>query len=150
MPYVSVPKDLFAIKTKFMFNLTKRQVTCFAVGAGVGLLLYFTLKQAEIDTTISSLIMMAVMSPFFLFAMYEKNGKPLEVILEQLITYKFLIAKERPYQTKNIYTLLEEQDRINKEVERVVNKNQNKAKTKQGRKETNQGDNGKKQKEKVI
>lgn len=136
MPYVSVPKDLFAIKTKFMFNLTKRQVTCFSSGGGVGLLLYFTLKQSAMDTTVSSLIMMAVMTPFFMFAMYEKNGKPLEVILEQAITYKFLVAKERPYQTKNIYTLLEEQDRINKEVARVVNTKQTKAN--QRRKETHQ------------
>lgn len=138
MPYVSVPKDLFAIKTKFMFNLTKRQVICFASGGGVGLLLYFTLKQTEIDTTVSALIMMAVMTPFFMFAMYEKNGKPLEVILEQAITYKFLVAKERPYQTKNIYTLLEEQDRINKEVDKIVNKNQSKEKLIQGAKTKNQ------------
>ena len=29
MAYVPVPKDLNAVKTKVMFNLTKRQILCF-------------------------------------------------------------------------------------------------------------------------
>ena len=30
MAYVPVPKDLNAVKTKVLFNLTKRQLICFA------------------------------------------------------------------------------------------------------------------------
>ena len=30
--YVTVPKDLSQVKTKFLFNLTKRQVICFGCG----------------------------------------------------------------------------------------------------------------------
>ena len=33
MAYVPVPKDLTKVKTKVMFNLTKRQLVCFASGA---------------------------------------------------------------------------------------------------------------------
>ena len=29
MAYVPVPKDLTAVKTKVLFNLTKRQLVCF-------------------------------------------------------------------------------------------------------------------------
>ena len=29
MAYVSIPKDLSRVKSKFLFNLTKRQVVCF-------------------------------------------------------------------------------------------------------------------------
>ena len=32
MAYVTVPKDLTKIKSKVMFNLTKRQLICFSVG----------------------------------------------------------------------------------------------------------------------
>lgn len=141
MPYVSVPKDIFAIKTKFMFNLTKRQVTCFTSGGGVGLISYFALQQYTINTTISSILMMIIMTPFFMFAMYEKNGKPLEVVLEQVIKHKFLVDSQRPYKTKNIYTLLEEQDRINGEVSRIVNKN--KTKNDKRRTQKNQGNSNK-------
>ena len=37
MPYIPVPKDLTRVKTKFLFNLTKRQLVCFGGGALVGL-----------------------------------------------------------------------------------------------------------------
>ena len=33
MPYIPVPKDLTRVKTKFLFNLTKRQFVCFGGGA---------------------------------------------------------------------------------------------------------------------
>ena len=31
--YVNVPKDLTKVKTKVLFNLTKRQLICFGSGA---------------------------------------------------------------------------------------------------------------------
>ena len=37
MAYVPVPKDLNKVKTKVMFNLTRRQLVCFTAGALVGL-----------------------------------------------------------------------------------------------------------------
>ncbi len=36
MAYVPVPKDLTKVKTKVMFNLTKRQLICFTGGALIG------------------------------------------------------------------------------------------------------------------
>ena len=32
MAYVSIPKDLNTVKTKVLFNLTKRQLVCFGCG----------------------------------------------------------------------------------------------------------------------
>ena len=32
MAYVNVPKDLTKVKTKVLFNLTKRQLICFGSG----------------------------------------------------------------------------------------------------------------------
>ena len=37
MAYVPVPKDLSKVKTKVAFNLTKRQIVCFAVALLLGL-----------------------------------------------------------------------------------------------------------------
>ena len=39
MAYVPVPKDLTKVKTKVMFNLTKRQLICFGGGALLGVLM---------------------------------------------------------------------------------------------------------------
>ena len=48
--------------------------------------------------------MILVMLPFFLFAMYEKNGQPLEVFLGHQIQNKFIRPKVRIYQTNNLYS----------------------------------------------
>ena len=45
MAYVSVPKDLTKVKNKVAFNLTKRQIICFAAAAAVGLPFYFLTRQ---------------------------------------------------------------------------------------------------------
>ena len=46
MAYVPVPKDLSKVKTKVAFNLTKRQIVCFAAALLFGLLLFFLLKDS--------------------------------------------------------------------------------------------------------
>ena len=45
--------------------------------------------------------MMIVMLPLFFLAMYEKDGQPLEVVVEHFIQTKFVRPKVRPYQTDN-------------------------------------------------
>ena len=77
MAYVPVPKDLTRVKTKFLFNLTKRQVFCFGLGALVCVPLFFVTKDT-MGSSMAALIMIAAMMPFFMFAMYEKNGQPLK------------------------------------------------------------------------
>ena len=102
MAYVPVPKDLSKIKTKVAFNLTKRQIICFAVALIVGLPLFFLLKDST-GTSAASFVMIVVMLPCFLMAMYEKHGQPLEVVVKNIIQTKFVRPKERPYQTQNLY-----------------------------------------------
>lgn len=46
MAYVPVPKDLSKVKTKVAFNLTKRQIVCFAAALLFGLPLFFLLKDS--------------------------------------------------------------------------------------------------------
>ena len=96
MAYVPVPKDLSKVKTKVAFNLTKRQIVCFAAALLFGLPLFFLLKDST-GTSLASMAMIAVMLPCFLFAMYEKHGQPLEVVIKNIIQTKFIAPKERPY-----------------------------------------------------
>lgn len=46
MAYVPVPKDLSKIKTKVAFNLTKRQIVCFAAKTHYRLAAFFLLKDS--------------------------------------------------------------------------------------------------------
>lgn len=122
MAYVPVPKDLSKIKTKVAFNLTKRQIICFAVALIVGLPLFFLLKDSA-GTSAATLVMIVVMLPCFLMAMYEKHGQPLEVVVRNIIQTKFVRPKERPYQTQNLYAVLEKQRKLEKEVFTIVKGN---------------------------
>ena len=99
MAYVPVPKDLNAVKTKVMFNLTKRQLICFGSGAAVGVPLFFLCKSF-MNTSVAAIIMIIVMLPFMLMAMYEKNGQPLEKIVWNIVQVCFLRPKQRPYQSQ--------------------------------------------------
>lgn len=120
MAFVPVPKDLNAVKTKVLFNLTKRQLICFGSGAAVGVPLFFLIK-AHAASSAAALCMIVVMLPFFLFAMYEKNGQPLEKVIRDIIRVCFVRQKKRPYVTNNFYAVVERQANLDKEVYGIVN-----------------------------
>ena len=119
MAYVPVPKDLNAVKTKVLFNLTKRQLICFGGGALIGVPLFFLLKT-QIAVSGAAICMIIVMLPAFLLGMYEKNGQHLEVILGHLIEATFIRPKERPYKTNNHYAALERYAQANDEIINII------------------------------
>ena len=102
MAYVTVPKDLSKVKNKVVLNLTKRQLICMGIGAALGVPVYF-LTRNLIGTSNAATLMMMVMLPAFLFAMYEKDGMFLEQILYNMIRVKFLNPSIRRYETVNLY-----------------------------------------------
>ena len=117
--YVSVPRDLTKVKSKVIFNLTKRQIICFLVAALIGVPSFFLIKSvAEINVAVMG--MMVVMMPIFFFAMYEKNGRPLEVYLGHFIEAVFIRPKKRPYRTDNYYAALHRCAAAKEEVEEIV------------------------------
>ena len=117
--YISVPRDLTKVKSKVMFNLTKRQLICFGLAALVGVPSFFLLKLAFSIST-SVMIMMVIMMPFFFLAMYEKHGQPLEVFLKHFIQANFVRPKTRPYKTDNYYAALIRQAKAEEEVDKIV------------------------------
>ena len=121
MPYVTVPKDVTKVKTKVLFNLTKRQLVCFGSGLLIGVPLFF-LSRGPLGNTTATMLMILAMVPAFLLAMYEKNGQYLEVILRNMIRSVFLRPKKRYYKTNNFYAVIERQNQLDKEVYRIVHK----------------------------
>ncbi len=122
MAYVTIPKDLSRVQSKVLFGLTKRQVICFGAAAVIGVPLFFLTKET-LGTTTAALCMILVMLPFFLFAMYQRNGQPLEVFLGHLIENKFIRPKVRIYQTNNLYSALVRQYELEQEVRKIAGKN---------------------------
>ena len=119
MAYVTIPKDLTKVKSKVLFGLTRRQLICFGAAILVGVPLFFLLRNA-VDSSVATLCMILIMLPFFLFAMYERHGQPLEVILGQMIQAMFVRPAIRPYQTNNLYSAIERQIQVENEVRAVV------------------------------
>ncbi|MCR4908764.1 MAG: PrgI family protein [Lachnospiraceae bacterium] len=115
---VDVPKNLSGIKTKVALNLTKRQLICFGAAAATGIPLYLVTKKA-IGTDIAAIIMIAVMLPFFLLAMYEKDGMPAEKVLKLVIRQKYLSPGIRRYRSENLFRQMEERENMRREVIRL-------------------------------
>ena len=92
MAYVSVPKDLTRVKNKVAFNLTRRQIICFGAAGLIGIPFYI-LTRDVIGNSSAMMGMVVLMIPAFLFAMYEKDGMPLEKVLMNMITVNLY---ERP------------------------------------------------------
>ncbi len=128
MAYVPVPKDLTRVKSKFLFNLTKRQVVCFGLGALVGVPVFFLTKES-IGVSMAAVLMIIIMLPFFMFAMFERNGQPLEVLLRHYVQARFIRPRTRVYETENFYAALEQNTRNRREVRKILH-GKEKAKTK--------------------
>ena len=105
MAFVSVPKDLTKVKNKIIFNLTKRQLICFGIAAAVGLPFYF-LSRGIIGSSNAATGMCLLMLPAFLFAMYEKDGLPLEKVLknmmENMYEKKYTVVRKKKGGTKGV------------------------------------------------
>ena len=134
--YISVPRDLTKVKSKVMFNLTKRQLICFGLAALIGVPSFFLLKTVvKVNTAVMG--MMVIMMPFFFLAMYEK----MQAVFKR--------PKIRPYMTDNYYAALLRQAKAEKEVENIVRLSQkestgkqevqNARRVKQGRTEGSKG-----------
>ena len=117
--YIPDPRDLTRVKSKILFNLTKRQLICFGAGALIGVPSSFLLKTLG-TTSMAVICMMVIMLPFFFLGMYEKDGQPLEKIAKQFIEAKFVRPKVRPYRTNNYYAALIRQAEVEREIEHVL------------------------------
>jgi len=99
------------VKTKFLFNLTARQLICFSTAAAIGVPTYLLTKGA-LGNSGAVLVMIAVMLPAFFVAMYERDGQPAEKILRNLLRMRFFFTGTRPYRTENFYNIIDEEGKF--------------------------------------
>ena len=108
-----------AVKTKVLFNLTRRQLICFGIGGAVALPLFFLCKK-YMEASVASLVMIFALLPFMLLGIYEKNGQPFEKTVQNILQVCFLRPKTRPYMTDNFYSAVERQAELDNEVHQIV------------------------------
>ena len=102
MAYVSVPKDLNKIKSKFAFGLTGSQIVHILSGAALGVPLFF-LTRGSLGNGPAMLILFACVAPFAFLALYEKDGQPARKWLYIMLRHK-IFPQRRIYRTQNFYS----------------------------------------------
>ena len=122
MAYVSVPKDLSKVKTKVIFNLTKRQLVCFGAAAAVGVPAFF-ISKGLLGNSAAVMVMIVLMLPAFFMAMYEKDGQPAERLLLNIVRAKFFYPIVRPYKTENFYHVIEMEGKLFEQTEKTAEEN---------------------------
>ena len=65
-------------------------------------------------------LMIIIMLPFFMFAMFERHGQPLEVLLKHFIQARFIRPRTRVYETDNFYATIEKNIHTKREVNRIL------------------------------
>lgn len=107
IPYVPVPKDLASVPTKVAFGLTKRQLICFSLAAVIGVPVYLG-ARGLLGNAAAIVLMILLMLPLFLLAMYEKDGQPAEKLLRSYLRFR-LWPGVRIYRTENLYRYLHQE-----------------------------------------
>lgn len=124
MAFVQVPKDLSRVKTKIAFNLTKRQLISFGLGAVIGVPIYLGIRNS-VGNDVALLVMIVLMMPFFFTAIFEKDGIPFEKYMIYIIKQKYIYPSVRIYRTENFYKYLNIKEELEVKVinEKSSNKN---------------------------
>ena len=100
--YISVPRDLTKVKSKVMFNLTKRQLICFGMAVLIGVPSFFLMKTV-MKTNTAVMGMMVIMMPFFFMTLSVKMQcrtarRPSGIALIKIRIPLFIArAKRRPF-----------------------------------------------------
>ena len=80
----------------------------------------FFLTKGIIGVSMAAAVMIVIMLPFFMFAMFERHGQPLEVLLKHYIEARFIRPRTRVYETENFYGTVERNIRNKREVNRIL------------------------------
>ena len=70
--------------------------------------------------SMAAALKIVIMLPVFLFAMIERNGQPLEVLLKHYIQARFIRPRTRVFETENFYATLEQNTRNRREVRKIL------------------------------
>ena len=110
--YIRIPKDVNEIRQKFIFNLTKRQVVSFSIGAVLGMPAFFLLKNSA-GLSAAILAMGACASPAVLCGIYRKNGLYFEKYFMNIVRF-FQNPRKRKYKSLNVYREMENYKEYNR------------------------------------
>lgn len=120
MAYVNMTKDFSEVrKTISGLGLTKRQLAAALAALITGVPVFLALKP-YIGITYSVIAMALAAGPVCFVILYKKDGMYMETLAKYWHETHFVRNTDRPYETDNLYDLIQEKERIEKEVEEIV------------------------------
>ena len=118
---VDMVKDPTKVKSKFIGSFTKRQVVCYGLAAAIGIPFYLATKDA-IGKETAALFMVALMFPFIIASMYEKDGLPAEKYFYRFFLWKFIRPMKRTYKKENRFEIQKRRKQMEMEVKLLEQK----------------------------
>ena len=102
MAYISVPRDLDRIKSRFALGMTGSQILHILAGASIGIPLFF-FTRGSLGNGPAMLLLFASVAPFAFLGLYEKDGQPAKRWLYTILRHK-IYPQKRIYKTQNFYS----------------------------------------------
>ena len=122
MAYVNMTKDFSEVrKTIPGLNMTVRQIAAFVAGLIVGLPVFLVMRfflHMEVTASVMGLAIGA--APIVFCIMYKSNGMGMEKHFRYFYETHFVRNTDRPYRADNLYALMQQEEKLRKEVERIV------------------------------
>ena len=118
---VDMVTDPTKVKPKFIGSFTKRQVVCYGLAALIGIPFYLLVKDT-IGKETAALFMVALMFPFIIASMYEKDGLPAERYFYRFFLWKFIRPVKRNYKKENRFERDAKRKKMEEEVMRLERK----------------------------
>jgi hypothetical protein len=138
MAYVSVPRDMTAVKSRLLFGLSTRQVVCFGIAGALGVPTFILVNSAA-NSSVAMLCLIMVAFPVMVFAVYEKDGVSAEKMLLYMLRSRVFFPAIRLYKVENMYEYIEKEGYLAKRAEKEAGARQKtavKPKTSQGKQKT--------------
>lgn len=122
MAYVNMSKDFSDVKMNIPgLKVTKRQIIAIATAVCIGLPVFYVIRvKLMLELTIAVMGIMISAGPIAFLIMFKKDGLGMEKHLKYFFETYFKRNTERPYRTDNLYLLLQREERLRREVERIV------------------------------
>lgn len=102
MIIMPVPKDIRAIKAKFIGPFSKRQTMAVVPAGVIAMALFFTFGDSVSSDVLTGVIVL-LDTPIIACGFIDIYGMPLWVFAKDVLIGRLLVPKARPYSTENTY-----------------------------------------------
>lgn len=122
---IKIPREVRKYKESIFFELSMRQFFCSAIAVGIAILAYFGLREYLGNEGVSWVCILVAL-PIALIGFLTYHEMTLEHFILAWIKSEWLMPKQLYFKSDNYMYIAYNQHKIEKEIDRMQNKKQNK------------------------